>query len=659
MKVYHGTTDALVDKISKHGLWDWENKQPAWLTSSLNEAVFFASLRALSGGKPVVVEVDVPGEHIVSVGSLGMYTKKVIAADRILSIYNPPIHIRSSIKRQSLFYPGWMGVMETAQFIQRADEEDLRKFKDLIDKGKFDEAWEMVELFLNLPHHELSSTQASLTLYAAVSRFADPVANGVPESETLTDSIGVAANHRGYQVVIVKVPPNAVEGVPSDGDADVSFFVPKAAISPLFVRAVYNPWCRRAFKMSAFDVAFSLEDLLSVVSDKKELAVFHGLVNDCGEVHPRNIPSFVQRAAPYLLSLMKKSNLAYPPEHLFGLMRKGTMVQDGYGNYSLNRFSAEDEKTLLITVGDIVKDINTSTEGEVIAISKMHHEADIDIVVRWNRPINGQEIFEVHPNEIEFVRHKTEDEIMKDIDRRYYDESILEGKGLKSRLDYGVRSAADQSLSPDQFQILWDSYDANLEYYKALGHIDTVDSIRYWAVDNETPSGELRFIDPEDITVGLVDFRTSMKQEYGNAAEMIADASKIILEVANARLDRVKAGGQEKPSTRRTETAPEEKTTKEEGRGEAAKPGESAPDLPPGTPTRSKPDLNGLIANDDGSECISFVQAQAELSTEHKKWMVFVQFREPTLKDPDVYEALEIEDYLQRRSLCMSEQPSK
>lgn len=656
MKVYHGTTDALVDKISKHGLWDWENKQPAWLTASLNEAVFFASLRSLSGGDPAVIEVDVPGEHIVSVGSLGLYTKKVIASDRILSVYHPPIHVWSSIKRQALFYPGWMGVMETAQFIQRADEQDLRKFKDLVDKGKFDEAWKMVELLLNLPHHELSETKASLTLYAAVSRFADPVANGLSASETLTDSIGVAANHRGYQVVIVKVAPNAVEDVPSDGDVDVSFFVPKAAISPLFVRAVYNPWARRSFKMSAFDVAFNLDDLLSVVSDKKELAAFRGLVNDCGEVHPRNIPAFVQRAAPYLLSLMKKSNLAYPPDHLFGLLRKGTMLQDGYGNYSLNRFSTEDEKTLLITVGDIVKDINTSTEGEVIAISKMHHEADIDIVVRWDRPINGQEIFEVHPNEIEFVRHKTEEEILKDVDRRYYDESILEGKGLKTRLDYGVRTAANQFFSTDQFQILWDSYDANLDYYKALGHIDMVDSIRYWAVESGTPPSEnLKFIDPEEITLGLIDFRSSLKQEYENADEMIADASKIILEVANARLNRVKAGPAAEPSTRRTETAPEEKKTEEKGRGGTS---ESAPDLPPGTPTWRKPDLNGLILDDDGSRCVSFIRAYAVFVEAENKWKVYVAYREPTLKDlgDDV---LEIEDYLNRRSLCISEQPSQ
>jgi Arc/MetJ-type ribon-helix-helix transcriptional regulator len=319
-----------------------------------------------------------------------------------------------------------------------------------------------------------------------------------------------------------------------------------------------------------------------------------------------------------------------------------------------------------LSVGDIVKDINTNTQGEVIAISKMHHEADIDIVVRWEQPINGQTTFEVHPNEIKFVRHKTEPEVMEDVDWRYYEESIKENKGLKTRLDYGIRRQAGQFYQPGQFQLVWDNYTPGLDYYRALGHIQTEDKVMYWAVDNDTASGQLQLIDPEDINDGLVDFRTIVKEEYENASEMINEATQMILEVSNARFERVKTSPPSEPRPKRHKPgeAKEEAFEEEEGIGEGA--GEAAgtertPDntpLPAGAPTEREPHLNGYLANDEGSCALPFWKAYAVWIIPLKRWQIMVLPRKPTPENPMDYYALEVEDYLNRRSLCQPEQPS-
>lgn len=648
MKVYHGTTKQAADNISKHGLWDWKNKQPAWLTSSLNEAVFFATLCASAeeGGSPSVVEVEIPKDSIIAAGPLGMFTKKVIATSMITNVHNLPANARSSMKKSAMFYPGWMGIMETAKFMQTASEEDISRFMKLVDEDKINEAWNMVESVLRLPHHEYVPARASLNLFAAVSRFADPLAHGLAEYEMLTTSLGVAASHPGYKIVSVKVPADLVEGVSSDGgDVDNEFFMPKSAISPLFVTAVYNPWKHKSFKVSAFDVSFNLDDLLSVVTDQDELKVFQALVHDGGSVHPKHIPAFIKRATPYLVSLLRESKSSYTPDHLFGLIKKGTMIQDSCGNYSINHVGSEMANTLQLSIGDIVKDINTSTEGEVVAISKMHHEADIDIVVKWNQPINGQSVFEVHPNEIEFIRHKTDDEILKDVDYRYYEETALASKGLKTRLDYGSKKAG-RFYSIDDFKIVWDEYKTGLGLYRAIGEMkESGGQTLFWAADNDGPNGGIQIVDPEEIQDGFIDFRTSLQGQYADADEMIADAENIISEVAYAGFKRAKAAAPAGAGEAIGETK-EAPAKEEKGRG-----AEGEPPVPAGLPTRSQPDLNGYILNDDGSKCIPFQQAFAVHITTERKWQIYIIYRDPTLKDlGDEY--LEVEDYLNRRLLC-------
>jgi len=659
MKLYHGTTDQAIDKIKAHGLYDWEYRQPAWLTASRGEAAFFASLRVnasnafrqafpeVLGGNAVVVEVDVPESAVVIVEPLGAFAKAVIAPEHIKGISSVQGEIRASVRRWSLFYPGWMGVMETAKFIQRADDEHIQRFKRLLDEGKADQAWSLVEAFLGLPHHALNddpvpARAALVTVYAAVDRFADPVTNGIGEGEALTDTLGTAAGHRGYQIAALRVPASMLEELPDNDNLHVAFFAPKAHISPLFVRAVYNPWIRRQFKVTGHSLAFALEDLLPVVKDRTELAALKLLVQANGEVAPRQQREFMRRATPYLVELFKKSGLRYPMDHLFGLIRKGAMVQDGFGNYALVKHSTEVGKTLTLTVGDIVKDINTATEGEVIAISKIHHEADIDIVVRWEKPINGQSIFEVHPNEIEFVRHKTEAEVLKDVDYRYYDES----KALKSRLDYGITRKAE-NYSP---VIVKENFVESTGLYEAAGTLQWADETMWWGLNNDTDDGEFQFVDPQEIA----DEATNEFREYIGAymnppevEEQVAHASGEIWQVVQPRYEALK----EQAHGKRIQQAPQEpgKPTKKETKPESKK-----PDLPPGAPSEENRDRNGflLVGDEKTGTCRQFDEAYSVWSPPRNEWRVIVNFDPKDATDMDI---LSLDDYLKRRSLCQSE----
>jgi hypothetical protein len=656
MKLFYGTTDIIASKVAKIGIWDWSNKQPAFLTDSFDEALSFALIQSNVSddfklafpdamlGKPAVVELDVPKDAVTIIEPLGIYAKKIIDPACIVSVSKPEGTVQSRLRRRSVFYPGWMGVMETAKFLQQADEEDIAQFKKLIDQGKIDAAWSLVEQYLGISYK--SSAQSFLTLYAAVDRFTDPTMTGLKADETLSDSLSIASNHKGYQIAVMRVPKNLVEDVPGDAGSDVNFYTPVASVSPMFVRAVYNPWLRREFKITANSVSFSIDNILPLVRDKKELAAIKAVTLSHGEVSPLQQPIFIQRITPYLAELLRQSHQKYPMDSLFSFLRKGTFVQDGYGNYSLMKLGSEIDKTLTLSVGDIVKDINTKTQGEVIAISKMHHEADVDIVVRWETPINGQTIFEVHPNEIEFVRRKTDDEVLKDLDWRYYEESALESKGLMTRMDYGIREASG-FFSPNEIVIDWDEYKPGLGLYRAVGHIDSADGRLFWAVDNDTSDGSLQIVDPEEIADNLIDFRTSLTAIYENAQEMIDDASGVITGVANERFKQTKI------STPQSEYSQEQSEEKAPQKKAPEQKSTSRPVLPDGVPSESQPDLNGHLLNDDGSKCVPFYKAMAIFVQPLNRWQVMVFFREPTVKDPMTDEMFEVEDYMNRRSLCV------
>jgi hypothetical protein len=425
-RYFHGTTDKLVDKITEYGLYDWMYRQPCWLSDNSRDAAFFATLRVESqdlsgtdfpgalGGRPVVVEVDVPEALVVSLGPLGIYAKKPLPPDRIIAI--TPVSRSQIAKRvHALYYPGFMGIMETAKFIQEASEEDIAYFEQLLDEGRVDEAWRMVESYLNLEHHDIQEPGMLqpahgklVTAYCGTDN--DPTIFGIREGTILT------TNKRECRWIVaeLRIPESLLEEQDNDSPI-VNHYETLAHISPMWVRAANFPDVQSSFGRSF--VSLPIWDVFAETKDDKEREILSNALRR-GSIAPLSF--FLGRATAGKVS----------ENDLYEVLANGRVIVDDQRVTVVRKADSEIDKTMTLTIGDIVRDINTGIEGEIIAVSKMHHEADIDIVVEWEEPINGQKIFEVHPNEIEFVRKKTDGETLKDIDWRYYEESVEENQAI-------------------------------------------------------------------------------------------------------------------------------------------------------------------------------------------------------------------------------------
>jgi hypothetical protein len=425
-RYFHGTTDKLVDKITESGLFDWMYGQPCWLSDNYRDAAFFAGLRVESqdmsgadfpgalGGRPVVVEVDVPEEMVIGLGPLGSYARKPVPPDRIIAV-SPVSRSQFARRKRALYYPGFMGVMETAQFIQQASEEDIAYFEQLLDEGRVDEAWRLVESYLKLEHHDLDepgllqpSHAKLITLYSGTD--SDPTLFGIREGSLLT------TNKRECRWIVaeLRVPESLVEEQDNDSPL-ISHYEALADISARWVRAANFPDVQESFGRSF--VSLPIWDVFCEAKTKEEKDLLSNALRK-GSIAPLSI--FLGRASEGRVS----------QNDLYEVLSNCRVIVDDQRVTVVRKADSEIDKTMTLSVGDIVRDINTGTEGEIIAVSKMHHEADIDIVVEWEEPINGQKIFEVHPNEIEFVRKKTEGETLKDIDWRYYEESVEENQAI-------------------------------------------------------------------------------------------------------------------------------------------------------------------------------------------------------------------------------------
>jgi hypothetical protein len=427
-RYFHGTTDKLVDKITEHGLYDWMYRQPCWLSDNYRDASFFATLRVESqdvsgadfpgalGGRPVVVEVDVPEDLVAKLGPLGSYAKKPLPPDRIISI-TPVSRSQEARRKRALYYPGFMGVMETAEFIQKASEEDIAYFEQLLDEGRMDEAWRLVESYLGLEHHDITEPgmlQPSyrpanlITCYSGTD--SDPTLFGIREGAFLT------TNKRECRWIVaeLRVPENLLEEQDNDSPL-VTHYEALAHIDPRWVRAANYPDVQESFGRSF--VSLPIWDVFSQTKDAREREYLSQALKR-GAIAPLSI--FLGRATSGRVS----------QNDLYEVLSNARVIVDDQRVTVVRKADSEIDKNMTLSIGDIVRDINTGIEGEIIAVSKMHHEADIDIVVEWEEPINGQKIFEVHPNEIEFVRKKTEGETLKDIDWRYYEESVEENQAI-------------------------------------------------------------------------------------------------------------------------------------------------------------------------------------------------------------------------------------
>jgi len=420
MRFFHGTSDKLIERITKSGLYDWMYRQPCWLSDHFDHAAFFARLRVESedsagadfpdslGGKPVVVEVDIPKEMVAKLGPLGSYARKPLSPDRIVAI-TPVSRNQFATKRQALYYPGFMGVMEASEFIQKATPEEVAVFEELLDKGRVDEAWQMVEHYLGLEHRDINEpgilvpsyrSGQLITLYASTDR--DPTIYGISEGTILSTDKGDCR----WVIAQLRVPSQMLEE--QDGtNPKVSHYETLEHISPRWVRSALWPNIRESFGKSF--VSLPVWDIYATARDENERRVLTSSLNK-GSIAPLSV--FLGRATEGkveshdLLDILSNCKL-FLGEQTVTVTRRGSEV----------------EKTLDLSVGDIVRDINTGIEGEILAISAIHHAADIDIVCRWEEPINGQLIFEVHPGEIEFVRKKTEEEMERDVIQRYRQEA--------------------------------------------------------------------------------------------------------------------------------------------------------------------------------------------------------------------------------------------
>jgi hypothetical protein len=427
MRFFHGTSDKLIERITKSGLYDWMYRQPCWLSDNYRDAAFFAGLRvesenssgsditASSSGRPVVVEVDIPETLVTRLGPLGSYARKSLSPDRVISITQVSRN-QFATKRQALYYPGFMGVMEASEFIQKATPEEVALFEELLDKGRVDEAWQMVESYLGLEHRDINEpgilvpayrSGDLITLYASTDR--DPTIYGIPEGTTLSTDKGDCR----WVIAELRVPSYMLEE--QDGtNPKISHYETMEHVGPRWVRSASWPNVRESFGKSF--VSLPIWDIYATARDENERRVLTSSLNK-GSIAPLSV--FIGRATEGKVE----------SHDLFDILSNCKLFLSEH-SVTVTRSGSEVEKTLDLSVGDIVRDINTGTEGEIIAISKMHHEADIDIVVKWEEPINGQSIFEVHPNEIEFVKKKTEEETLQDIDHRYYDESIKENQKI-------------------------------------------------------------------------------------------------------------------------------------------------------------------------------------------------------------------------------------
>jgi hypothetical protein len=426
VRYFHGTTDKLVDKITEYGLYDWQYKQPVWLTDNRRDAALFASFRvdaqdlsdpnstAASRGRPVVVEVDVPEAMVSRYNPLGCFAKRSIPPVQIVSITQVA---RSQFAKRvrSLYYPGFMGVMETSQFIQKASDEDIAYFEQLLDEGRMDEAWRMVESYLGLEHHDLNepgmlqpSHAKLVTAYCSTD--SDPTVFGIREGTVLT------TNKRECRWIVaeLRVPDYLLEEQDNDSPI-INHYEALEHISPMWVRAVNFPDVQSSFGRSF--VSLPIWDVFAEAKGDKERELLSNALRR-GSIAPLSV--FLGRAT-------EGKNLQ---NDLYEVLANGRVIVNDQRVTVVRKADSEIDKTMSLSVGDIVRDINTGIEGEVIAISKIHHEADIDIVVEWEEPINGQKIFEVHPNEIEFIRKKTDGETLKDIDWRYYEESVEENQAI-------------------------------------------------------------------------------------------------------------------------------------------------------------------------------------------------------------------------------------